>query len=250
MFRKALNWTGVVAMLMMATGLAPAQKPKSQKEVDAINAAISATDPATRIKAVDDALQKFADTEFKPMLLTMQVGAAADMNDPAKVIVYGENALRSDPKNYQVQFWMAMATVQGTKEFDLDKEDKLSRAEKLANDGLMNLSTATKPNPQLTEEQWQGAKKTLEAQGHEALGLIANLRKKYDVAIKEYETSIALTPEVTTMTRLAGAYNSGGRPADAIKTADQILAQPNLNPAVKQVATAEKEKATKAMAGK
>jgi len=246
MKKTALIWAAII----LAAGLASAQKPKSQKEVEAINAAIQAQDPAAKIKAVDEALQKFADTEFKSMLLTMQVGAAADLNDPTKVIVYGENALKVDPKNYQVQFWMAQATVQGVGQFDLDKEERLTRAEKLANDGIKNLATAAKPNPQLTEAQWADGKKQLEAQGHEALGLVANLRKKYDVAIKEYETAVALAPEVTTQVRLAGAYNNGGRPADALKLADQVLAQPNLHPAVKQVATAEKEKAAKATAGK
>ena len=246
MFSKKATMAVVSAAIVLTAGLASAQKPKSNKEVEAINAAIQATDPALRIKAVDAALQQFADTEFKPMLLTMQVGAAADMNAPDKVIIYGENALKTDPKNYQVQFWMAMATVQGTGQFDLDKEEKLGRAEKLANDGLKNLSTATKPNPQLTDAQWAEGTKTLEAQGHEALGLIANLRKKYDVAIKEYETSVALAPEATTQVRLAGAYNNGGRPGDALKLADQVLAMPNLHPAVKQVAQAEKDKAAKA----
>jgi tetratricopeptide (TPR) repeat protein len=238
-----------VAGIMMTAGLATAQTVKSNKEREAINAAISAQDPAAKIKAAEAALQQFADTEYKPMLMTMLVGAAADMNDSAKVILYGENALRANPKDYQTQFWMAQAILASTKEFDLDKEEKLKQAEKLANDGMKNVAAAVKPNPQIPEEQWASIKKQLEAQGHEALGLTGTLRKKWDVAIKEFESAIALSPEPTSMTRLAGAYNSGGRPGDALKMADQILAQPNLHPAVKQVATAEKDKATKAMAG-
>jgi tetratricopeptide (TPR) repeat protein len=245
MKRTALFIAGIVA----AAGLATAQKPKSQKEVEAINAAISATDPKARIKAAETALQQFADTEFKPMLQTMMVNAAADANDSANVILYGENALRTDPKNFQVQFLMSLATVQGTGQFDLDKEEKLGRAEKLANDGLKNLAVAVKPQPQITEEQWAAGKKQYEAQGHEALGQVANARKKFDVAIKEYETAMAMSPDATTMTRLVGAYTNGGRPADAVKLADQVLAQPNLHPAVKQVATAEKDRATKALSG-
>jgi tetratricopeptide (TPR) repeat protein len=249
MKRTALNTAWFFAGMVAAMGSATAQKPKSNKEVEAINAAISAQDPKAKIAAAEAALQKFADTEFKSMLQTMMVSAALDSNDPANVIIYGENALKTDPKNYQVQFWMSLATVQATGQFDLDREEKLKRAEKLATDGLANLVTAAKPNPQLTDDQWAGAKKQIEAQGHEALGQVANARKKYDVAIKEYETAQTLDPNATTMTRLAGAYNSGGRPADAIKMVDQILAQPNLHPAVKQVATAEKDKATKALAG-
>jgi tetratricopeptide (TPR) repeat protein len=250
MMRTALGTAlGLAAILLSIQNPASAQKPKSQKEIDAINAAISATDPAVRIKAVDTALQQFADTEFKSMLLTMQVGAAADMNDQTKVIIYGEQALKADPKNYQVQLWIAQAIVQGTKEFDLDKEEKLGRAEKLLAEASKNVAASTKP-AQLTDEQFVNAKKMMDAQGHETLGLIATLRKKYDVAITEYQTSLGLFPEATTMVRLAGAYNTAGKPAEALKMADQVLAQPNLHPTVKQIATAEKEKATKATAGK
>ena len=248
MKRTALFIGSLLVGLVLAVGSATAQKAKTQKEVDAINAAISATDPKVRIKAAEAALQQFADTEFKSMLQTMMVGAAADANESANVIIYGENALKADPKNYQVQLWMSLATVSGTGQFDLDKEEKLARAEKLASDGLKNLAVAPKPNPQLTDEQWTEGKKQIEAQAHEALGQVANSRKKYDVAIKEYELALSLAPEATTMTRLAAAYTNGGRPADAIKTLDQVLAQPNLHPAVKQVATAEKDRATKALA--
>jgi tetratricopeptide (TPR) repeat protein len=237
-----------LALLLAVASMALAQKPKSNAEVEAINAAIKATEPSARIAAVDNALTKFKDTEFKNMLLTMQVGAAADLNQPDKVIVYGENALKSDPKNYQVELWMAQATVQSTKEFDLDKDAKLKRAEQLSNDAVTNLGTAVKPNPNLTEEQWTGAKKQLESQAHEILGMSATLRKNWDGAIKEYQAALAIDPQPSTMARLAGAYNSAGKPADAAKAADQALAVPNVHPAIKQAAQAEKDKATKAMA--
>jgi tetratricopeptide (TPR) repeat protein len=234
------------ALAILATSVASAQKVKSQKEADAINAVVQAPDAAARIKAIESALAQFADTEFKPALQTMMVGAAADMNDSPKVIIYGENVLKTDPTNYQVELWVASATVSGTKEFDLDKEDKLKRADKLATDALAHLVTAAKPNPQITDEQWAAANKQLQAQAHETFGLTATLRKKHDVAIKEYETAMGLAPEASTMVRLAAAYNSAGKPADALRMATQVLASPNLHPAVKQVAEAERDRATKA----
>ena len=243
MMKKAL----ALALAVFA-GLASAQKVKSQKELDAIKAVQAATDPAGQMKAIENVLENFADTEFKPALLTMQVNAAVAMGDPAKVIVYGENALKTNPKDYQTQMSMAQAIVQSTKEFDLDKADKLKRAEKLAADGVANINAATKPNPAITDEQWMGFKKSFDAQGHELTGMIATLNKKWDDAVKEYEAALALDPQVTTQVRLAGAYNSAGKPAEAAKMADQVLATPNLNATVKQIAQGEKDKATKAMA--
>jgi tetratricopeptide (TPR) repeat protein len=237
---------GSLAGLALAAGLATAQKPKSQKEVDAINAVFTAQDPAARIKLADAAMQQFADTEFKPVLLMLQTESALQMNDRDKVIVYGEQALKADPKSYQVQLWIATAIVQGTKEFDLDKEDKLKRADKLLDDSLKNLAVAVKPNPQLTDDQWLEAKKDLEGQCHETMGMAASLRKNSNGAIEEFQKAITLNPgNLNAKVRLAGVYNTAGKFPEATKLADEILATPNLHPALKQYAEAEKQRAAK-----
>jgi hypothetical protein len=73
------------------------------------------------------------------------------------------------------------------------------------------------------------------------------VRKKYDVAITELKAAVdgAATPDQSTMVRLASAYNAAGKPDEAIATIDKLMAMPDLNPQVKQVATLEKDKATK-----
>jgi hypothetical protein len=46
------------------------------------------------------------------------------------------------------------------------------------------------------------------------------------------------------------AYNLANQPDNAIAAADRAMAVPDVNPAIKQVAAAEKERAAKAKAGK
>ena len=56
---------GILALVTGTSGLM-AQKqptPKSQKEVEALQAMFNAQDPDTRIKAAEDLLTKFADTQ-------------------------------------------------------------------------------------------------------------------------------------------------------------------------------------------
>src|SRR5690349_12343692 len=64
---------GATRLLALACGLAAsmlwAQKPKSQKEVDALRAIQAATTPDEQIKAIENVLTNFADTEFKVVLL-------------------------------------------------------------------------------------------------------------------------------------------------------------------------------------
>jgi tetratricopeptide (TPR) repeat protein len=236
-----------VAGLMLA-GLLQAQKAKSQKELDAYNAILQAQSVDARIAAADKFVISFADSQLKGMALTLAAQAAQQKNDPAKAITYAETALEADPKNYQAMLVISGELAKGTRENDLDKEEKLAKSEKMANDAVVAINAAVKPNAAITDDQWAGYKKDMVSQADENLGLAALARKKYDVAIVEFKKSVdgAATPDPASMVRLASAYDLGGKPDDGIAVLDKVLAMPNLNPVIKQYATAEKARAEKA----
>ena len=178
---RTLLVIGCGAGLVM--GQAKQPKPKSQKEVDAIMAIQNATTPDARIEAIENLLTKFADTEFKVMVLQMAAATAQQKGDMDKMIIYAERTLEADPKSFSAMLMLAQGWASRTKEFDLDKEEKLARAEKYAKDALEQMKTAEKFRPDITDEQWAASKKDFGAQAHEALGSVAMVRKKYDVAI-------------------------------------------------------------------
>lgn len=241
-----------VAAWVTVAALAMAQKPKSQKEVEALQAIINAKTPDERIAAVDSLIEKFKDTEFKSWALNLAADAAQRKGDTPKAVAYAESALEADPKDYQAMLLISGEIAKGTRENDLDKDEKLARSEKLANDAIKTVDTAPKANPAVTDEQWAGFKKDIVSQAHEDLGLVALARKKYDVAVTEFKTSVdgAATPDPATMVRLATAYVEGGKPDDGIAVLDKVLAMPNVNPIVKRFATNEKAKAEQAKNGK
>ncbi|MFZ0591673.1 MAG: tetratricopeptide repeat protein [Bryobacteraceae bacterium] len=222
-------------------------KPKSQKELQALQQVQAATTPQARMTAIDNVLENFTDTEYKHILLDMAIQSAQQANDPAKVEFYGERALKDDPKDVTAQLALASSTIQNTKEFDLDKEQKLAKAEKYANDSLEALKTAPSPNPQMPDAQWQEAKKQMAAEAYADLGASAALKKKYDVALTNYKTAAENDPEPAILVRLASAYNEAKQPDNAITTCDRILAMNDAPPQVKQIAqqikaTAQKSK--------
>src|SRR5580658_3314554 len=92
-----------------------------------------------------------------------------------------------------------------SREHDLDLEEKLTKADKLAHDALEAINTATKPNPSLPDDQWEAHKKNKIAEVHTDLGMIAKDRKKFDVAIVEFKTAVdtGSTIDPTAMIRLA-----------------------------------------------
>ena len=243
----------LVAMCAVAALMAqPKQpQPKSQKELEAIQAMFNAPDPDGRIKAAQELIQKFADTEFKSIAFQMVAMSYQMKNDVENMVIWSERVLEAEPKNYNAMLMIAAGLAQRTREFDLDKEEKLSRAEKMAKSAEELVKTAAKPRPDLPDEQWESAKKDYSAQAHEALGLVANSRKKYDVAIAEYKLAIetAANPDPATMVRLGAVYNVAGKPDEAIAIIDKLLAMPEVHPQIKQFAQAEKARAVQAKTG-
>jgi tetratricopeptide (TPR) repeat protein len=197
-------------------------------------------------------MTKFADTEFKPFALYVIASSYQAKGDSENAIIFAEKTLEVDKNNFMCMNMIASGLAQKTREFDLDKEDKLGRAEKMAKAAMEAVKTAAKPNPGIPDDQWEMIKKDYTAESYQALGMVAMVRKKYPEAIAAFKTSTETSPQpdAGTLVRLASAYNLAGQFDNAIATADKALALPDLNPAVKAVATSEKERATKAKAAK
>jgi tetratricopeptide (TPR) repeat protein len=235
---------GIAGMIAVA-GLVMAQAKVSKKEYDAFMAIQNAPSPEMQMEAADKFVTGFADSTLKSVALFMAANAAERKNDVTKAIVYGQSAIDADPKNYQAMILVAGELARSTHENDLDKEEKLARVDKMANDAIELVKTAAKPNATLTDDQWAGAKKDFAAQAHEDLGMAATVRKKYDVAIAEYKTAIEGSANTTTMVRLAGVYDQAGKPTESLALLTKVLADPNLQPVVKQFAEREKAVAEK-----
>jgi uncharacterized protein HemY len=241
-----------LALAMTLSALCADQKqptPKSKGEVDALQALFGTQDPDARIKAADALLTKYADTDFKGLALYLEAVSYQQKNDFEKMVVFAEQAVQADPKQYAAMLMLAKGIAQKTREFDLDREEKLTRAEKYAKDAMVIVKDAPKPNPQITDDQWDQAKKEYTAQGHEALGYAAMARKNYDGAISEMKAALADSPDPVTMVRLAAAYNQTNKPDDALALIEKVMAIQDLHPSIRQFAQAERVRATQMKSG-
>ena len=192
--------------------------------------------PDATIKAAEELLTKYADTTFKEIALFMEATAYQQKGDIDKAQIFGERVLEVSPKNFQATLMLGEILATHTRENDLDKEEKLSRAEKYLNGTIENLKTAAKPNPQIPDAQWEEIKKQLVAEAHNDLGLVGLDRKKYDVAIAEFKIAIEGDPQPAYSVRLASAYQSAGKNQEAMDICDKLLADPQLHPQIKDVA--------------
>jgi len=231
----------------------PVKQPsvKSPAEGQALQAIFKAPDADSRIKAATDFVVKYADSEFKALALMVTAEMYREKNDYPDMVIYAERTLEADPNNYMAMLMLASGIAEHTREFDLDREEKLGKVAKYANGAMELLKTAAKPNPTISDEQWTQAKETFYAQAHEALGLAAMVRKDYDTAIAELKASLESSkpPDPGTQVRLGAAYHGAKKYDEAIAILDQVMAAPDVHPQVRSIAQAERARAIQAKGG-
>jgi tetratricopeptide (TPR) repeat protein len=239
-----------LAIALGATCLMAQLKPKSKGEAEAYNALVKAAqsgDNDATIKAADDLISKYSDTVFKATALDMEASAYHKKGDDDRAQVYSEQALQADPKDFQAPLLIGETLVQHTRENDLDKDEKLGKAEKELNLAMENAKAAVKMNPQISDAQWEEFKKAQVAEGQANLGRLFALRKKYADAIVNLQAAVDADPQQPAyFIYLASAQLQAGKNDDAIATCDKLLAQPNLPAQFKPYATGIKDQASKA----
>ena len=247
-----MRYVALFAICLAASSAVYAQKKPvrakpSKGEVTALNTMLQAQSPDDQIKAADDFVTKFSDSAFKDLALYTEADAYEAKNNHEKAIVYAEQTLDVNPKNYDALNLIANVLANQTRDTDLDMAEKLSRAEKSAKDAMDAIKTAEKPAGfTLTDAQWDLRKKSAESQSWQALGTIALVRKKTDEAVENYNKGLALNPDPLIMLRAGRALLAAKKYDDAITLFDKAAASPDSSPQVKNIANSDKARATAA----
>ena len=244
---------GITALMAQQgkKGNAPKVSPAEAQAIQAVQDALQKNNPDGVITAADNVLSKFKDTVFKDTILLWEAQAYQQKGDKDKAVIYAERALEANPNNYQAALILADITVQGTREHDLDRDEKLARADKYANQAIASVTGAEKPNPQVSDQQWADYKKDMIAQAHDALGMSALDKKDYDKAISELKMAVedAAHPEPAFQVRLASAYQSGGKNDEAIATAEKVMNDSTVPQQIRSVAQSIRASAVMAKNG-
>jgi tetratricopeptide (TPR) repeat protein len=244
---KRMILTGVVAMTAGLSGLMAQPKPKSNGERKAILAIQSATEADAIIKASEDLLSNYADSDFKEYALTMEAKAYQIKHDDDNAQVFAGRVLEINPKAFTMQLLIGEAITPNIKEHDLNHDEEIAKCTKLFTDSIENAKVAVKPNPQVPDADWEQAKKYAIAEAHNGLGMLASIQKgKQEEAIKEYQLAVDNDPEQDAYsTRLANADLSAGKKAEALAVCDKLLAKPTLDPRIKSVVVGIKNNASR-----
>ncbi len=246
-FLAAASLTVLPLMAQQAAPKGP--HPKNKQELEAlqkVQAAMQTGNPDQELAAINNVLENFADTDYKPMLTSMGLQAAEQKDDVPLITTWIERAEQLNPNDIEAHVAMAETTARHTRENDLDKADSIKKVQTNANQALDLLKAADKPPAGVQDAQWPDLKKQLTGQAYDALGLAAGLEKKPADAVTDYKAGVAADPTSSILkARLTKAYVDNKQYDDAITTADQVIADANAQPVVKTFAQQQKDLATK-----
>ena len=182
----------------------------------------------------------------------MEADAYQKKGDFNKMEICADRVLEINPQDWQALLMLAEYYATHTRENDLDREEKLGKAEKYANLVIEVAKTLPKPSAQFSDEQWTAARKDTAAEAYNAIGQANLVRKKYDAAAAGFKSAVesASAPEPAYMVRLALALQNAVKNEEAIAWCDKALAVPNVHPQVKDYAQKIRAMAVKAAAPK
>jgi tetratricopeptide (TPR) repeat protein len=226
MIRLLVSVSLVAALAVGAFAQKAQPQPKSQEEVNAILAVQNEQDPNARVAAAKKLLADFKDTEFKEFANYMMMLSYQQLNDFENMLIFGDETLKFNPDNVGVLLQLSFAIPSRTREFDLDKEEKLSKAEDYAKRAITLIPNLEKMDPNMPDEDWLNTKKDFMSQANESLGLVAMKRENYDAAIEAFSKALELagTQSGETYYHLASAYHKSGKKAEALEAVNKSIA--------------------------
>ncbi|MGD0578816.1 MAG: hypothetical protein ABSC08_07800 [Bryobacteraceae bacterium] len=218
-------------------------KAKSKKEQDAVSAMYKAQGPDAQIAAAQDLITRYADTEFKGSAFYVMAFASDLKRDLINVVVYGEQSVAADPMNFGSMALMSRAIAQSTKKYDLDKAEKVARAQKLGKDALELAKKAPKPNSKMSDQEWAAAVSDMVSPAYEGMAYAAMVDEKYEECAADLKLGLddSPRPDPALMVRAGFCYRLAKKYDEAVAMLDKAIADPNSVEQVKQAAIQQKK---------
>ena len=218
--------TLALAACLCAAGLVAQPNFKSQEEIDAFIAVQNAASPQERATAGEAFLATYPESEAAGLAAYMTMLSYQQLNDFDNMLLYGDLVLESNPAPGVMAgtlISLANAIPTRTREFDLDKEEKLAKAEDYAKRAMGLIPTLAKMDPNVTDDEWLATRKEFMSQCHEALGGVALKREDFAASEASFRQALALSAEPLpfTLYNLAMSLSKQGKNEEAAAEAQR-----------------------------
>ena len=208
----------------------PARHPlqaKTQPEYDAYNAAhAKISDAAAMEAAASDFATKFPDSELRVLLYRDAMHAYQRDNNGDKMLEMGRQVLKLDPDDPEAMVGVAEVLTERTRDTDLDKDQKLDEAMKLAQHALETVDTNVTAPVGVAPEQLDTYKRFLRSSAYAIIGTQQYNKENYKDAEDSFRKSIDALPQQpdpVVVLRLALALDKQGKYPDALKEVNKAV---------------------------
>jgi tetratricopeptide (TPR) repeat protein len=213
----ALLAGGVELVAQLGPLLSPSQAPqaRSQEELDVYLEVVTEKDPQKTVKRVESFAVEYPNSELLGIAYQYQAQAYVQLNDFEGVVAAGEKALRAHPDNLNTLLILAPILAEHAPRCP-DQAKMLAQAEDYARRILVGAEQMQIPR-KVPLASWEAEKARMQAQAHEALGVVAVQRGQPQASVSEFESAVRVSPnpQGDQFYRLGVAYASTGEKGKA-----------------------------------
>jgi tetratricopeptide (TPR) repeat protein len=228
-----------------AQGKRPLQA-KTQPEFDAYNAAMAnAKDPAALEKAADEFAAKFTDSELRAPLYKSAMHSFQSANNADKMMEMGRKVLKIDPDDPEALVGVAQVLAERTRDTDLDKDQRLDEAMKLAQHSIETIDTDVAVPAGTPQEKIDAYKGFLRSSAYSIMGALEFKKEKFADAEGYLRKSIdayPAQPDPVVVLRLALSLDKQEKYPEALKVANQAVQLAQDNPTLAKLAGNERDR--------
>ena len=211
-----------------ATAASPKRPPqaKTQPEYEAYKTAVALTDAAAAEKAADDFAAKFPDSELRVMLYKSAMRLYQRAGNSDKIIEMGRKGLALDGDDPELLVTVASELAEKTHDTDLDKDQRLDEAMKMAQKALQTVDTDISIPPNTPQEQVDAYKGQLRSFAYSIIGTLEFKKDNFTGAETDLRKSVDAypsQPDPVVVLRLAISLDRQGKYPDALKEANHAV---------------------------
>jgi tetratricopeptide (TPR) repeat protein len=236
---------GAAAQPAQPLGKRPPQA-KTQPEFDAYKAAMAnANDAAAMEKSADDFAAKFPESELRAILYRTAMHSHQAANNADKMLQMGRKVLKIDPDDPEALVGVAQVLAERTRDTDLDKDQRLDEAMKLAQHSLETIDTDVAIPAGTPQDKVDAYKAFLRSSAYAIIGTIQFNREKFADAEGSLRKSIDAdpqNPDPVAVFRLAVALDKQDKVPEALKYAEQAVSLTKEGTAVGTAARNERDR--------
>jgi tetratricopeptide (TPR) repeat protein len=234
-----------------AQGKRPPQA-KTQPEYEAYKTAVALTDAAAAEKAADDFATKFPDSELRLMLYKAAMHTYQKAGNSDKIVEMGRKGLAIDGDDPELLVTVASELAEKTRDTDLDKDQRLDEAMKMAQKSLQTVDTDISIPPGTPQEQVDGYKGQLRSFAYSIIGTLEFKKDNFAAAETDLRKSIDAfpsQPDPVVVLRLAISLDRQNKYPEALKEANHAVELTQENTSAGKLARQERDRLNQLVGG-